>query len=73
MRTISNANGSIQYLNSGDWIENLTALEYSNGQWTIYKYNDEDYITEEHEADDMGDMNNKEVFNQLLNEFNLMS
>ena len=73
MRTISNANGSIQYLNSGDRIENLTSLEYSNGQWAIYKYNDEDYITEENEADDMGDMNNKEVFNQLLNEFNLMS
>lgn len=26
------------YLNSGDWIENLTALEYNNGEWIIYKY-----------------------------------
>ena len=26
------------YLNSGDWIENLTALEYSNGSWEIYHY-----------------------------------
>ncbi len=27
MRQINNAHGSIMYLNSGDWIENLTALE----------------------------------------------
>jgi UDP-2,3-diacylglucosamine pyrophosphatase LpxH len=24
------------YLNSGDWIENLTALEYTGGEWNIY-------------------------------------
>jgi UDP-2,3-diacylglucosamine pyrophosphatase LpxH len=30
--------GSVTYLNSGDWIENLTALEYANGEWTIYHY-----------------------------------
>ena len=28
------------YLNSGDWIENLTALEYNDGKWNIYKYNE---------------------------------
>ncbi|NCX95294.1 MAG: UDP-2,3-diacylglucosamine diphosphatase [Chitinophagia bacterium] len=26
------------YMNSGDWIENLTALEYTAGQWSIYQY-----------------------------------
>ncbi len=30
-------NGSVQYLNSGDWIENLTALEYT-GQWNVVHY-----------------------------------
>src|SRR5690606_18836385 len=30
MRKITNQQGSIMYLNSGDWIENLTALEYTN-------------------------------------------
>ncbi|MDZ4757014.1 MAG: UDP-2,3-diacylglucosamine diphosphatase [Bacteroidota bacterium] len=29
----------IVYLNSGDWIENLTSLEYSEGEWALYKYN----------------------------------
>src|SRR6185312_13716700 len=36
MREISNQHGSIMYLNSGDWIENLTALEYVSGTWSIY-------------------------------------
>lgn len=30
--------GQTMYLNSGDWIENLTALEYSNKKWKIYKH-----------------------------------
>lgn len=30
--------GSIIYMNSGDWVENLTALEYNNKEWSIYTY-----------------------------------
>ena len=30
--------GSIHYLNSGDWVENMTALEYNNNAWNTYKY-----------------------------------
>jgi UDP-2,3-diacylglucosamine pyrophosphatase LpxH len=37
-RIISNKNGSVRYLNSGDWIENLTSLEYANSEWTIYTH-----------------------------------
>lgn len=29
---------TVTYLNSGDWIENLTALEYHWGQWTLHRY-----------------------------------
>lgn len=36
MTTITTARGSVEYLNSGDWIENLSALEYVNGRWGIY-------------------------------------
>ena len=35
--------GSVLYLNSGDWVENLTALEYNFGEWTMYHYNELDY------------------------------
>lgn len=37
-RTIENAQGTCQYLNSGDWVENLTALEYQQGAWTLYHH-----------------------------------
>jgi len=32
------AGKSVTYLNSGDWIENLSALEYHLGQWSLYRY-----------------------------------
>lgn len=28
----------ILYLNSGDWVESLTSLEFYNGEWHLYKY-----------------------------------
>lgn len=34
---------SIHYLNSGDWVENLTSLEYRFGKWSIYKFDEIDY------------------------------
>ncbi|WP_069661196.1 UDP-2,3-diacylglucosamine diphosphatase [Arcticibacter eurypsychrophilus] len=38
LRSITTSNGEVLYLNSGDWVENLTALEYHKGKWSIYKY-----------------------------------
>lgn len=38
MKEISNENGKTMYLNSGDWVENLTALEYQNNAWSLYEY-----------------------------------
>ncbi|TWV99033.1 UDP-2,3-diacylglucosamine diphosphatase [Chitinophaga pinensis] len=29
---------NVTYLNSGDWVESLTSLEYTNGQWSLYQY-----------------------------------
>ena len=37
-RIIETENGKVIYLNSGDWIENLSALEYNNKEWNIYYY-----------------------------------
>ncbi|MFT3886020.1 MAG: hypothetical protein QM724_11480 [Flavobacteriales bacterium] len=34
--TIATARGDVRYLNSGDWIENMSALEYANGTWSLY-------------------------------------
>nr|WP_217425285.1 UDP-2,3-diacylglucosamine diphosphatase [Flavobacterium sp. 14A] len=38
-----NKDGSTLYLNSGDWVENLTALEYNNKRWKLYQYKEADF------------------------------
>lgn len=51
-----NKNGATLYLNSGDWVENLTALEYHKKSWKLYRY--EDYTELEEEEEDWSDMEN---------------
>ena len=36
----TNKVGTTLYLNSGDWIENLSALEYNDKRWNLLLYND---------------------------------
>ncbi|MEO1714066.1 MAG: UDP-2,3-diacylglucosamine diphosphatase, partial [Bacteroidota bacterium] len=43
MRLIEHEQGNVTYLNSGDWVENLTALEYNWGIWTIFTYYEVDF------------------------------
>lgn len=78
-KTIYNKSGQhVLYLNSGDWIENLTALEYKDKTWSIYEYakdtvaqnihlnykiKDPELITAE--------LKNKDLFNDLLAEFDI--
>ncbi len=39
IRQITAGNGHVvTYMNSGDWVEHLTALEFANGQWSIHQY-----------------------------------
>jgi len=70
MREITNEEGKIMYLNSGDWIENLTTLEYNNGEWKIYRFDPKEMggtnVIEE------DDLNDHQIFDNLLEEFNLM-
>ena len=72
MREIENEHGKIMYLNSGDWIENLTALEYVDGEWKIYRY-DENEMQQliEHSIEE-DELNNTQLFDNMLEEFNLM-
>ena len=46
IRKVESKNGNCVYLNSGDWIENLTALEYHNKKWEIYTYDKNDFKEE---------------------------
>ncbi len=38
IKEVDTEHGRVTYMNSGDWIENLTALEYSDSKWSIYNY-----------------------------------
>ena len=38
IKTVETEKGPVVYMNSGDWIENLTTLEYNDGAWTIYRF-----------------------------------
>ncbi|NII23903.1 UDP-2,3-diacylglucosamine diphosphatase [Pseudoflavitalea sp. X16] len=42
-RIIENEQGKVTYLNSGDWVEHLTALEYSHNEWKIFEYDEKDF------------------------------
>lgn len=77
IKKIKTDKGETTYLNSGDWIENLTALEYNNHEWNLYEYEkdirfnkpnnikviDEELIEPE--------QTNSELFEELLQEFNI--
>jgi UDP-2,3-diacylglucosamine pyrophosphatase LpxH len=54
IREVKNEKGSTLYLNSGDWIENLTALEYNEGKWSLYQHVEE-------EEDEMEDELTKQI------------
>jgi UDP-2,3-diacylglucosamine pyrophosphatase LpxH len=72
MKVMKNERGEITYLNSGDWIENLTALEYANGEWQIYKYSEADMEQVNTIAEAEDEMDNNKLFDNMLAEFNLM-
>ncbi|MBC7947269.1 MAG: UDP-2,3-diacylglucosamine diphosphatase [Chitinophagaceae bacterium] len=42
-KLIETEKGKVTYLNSGDWVESLTALEFRGNDWTIYQYDEKDY------------------------------
>ncbi|MBS1603813.1 MAG: UDP-2,3-diacylglucosamine diphosphatase [Bacteroidetes bacterium] len=42
-KVVETKDGKVTYLNSGDWVEHLTALEYQQNEWTIFEYNEKDF------------------------------
>ena len=60
---------TVTYLNSGDWVENLTALEYNNSKWSIYNHEpshiEKNVINEDEKS-------NKELFEEMVTEFNIL-
>ncbi|MFZ6012688.1 MAG: UDP-2,3-diacylglucosamine diphosphatase [Bacteroidota bacterium] len=69
-RKIHTEKGEVIYLNSGDWIENLTALEFDGTDWKIYRYA-EDKLAQAVKLPKhlRYKLDNDEIFRDLVNEF----
>jgi UDP-2,3-diacylglucosamine pyrophosphatase LpxH len=42
-KTVETPEGKVVYLNSGDWVEHMTALEYTRNEWNIFRYDAKDF------------------------------
>lgn len=71
MKKIDTARGSVLYLNSGDWVENLTALEFHDGQWDIFRYQPSVFTSDEDDTDllDTEDLDSKLDVKSMLQRF----
>ena len=77
-RLIETKDGEVLYLNSGDWIENLTALEYKDKKWKLYEYANDTIAQNLHLHMTVKDLEiiknedkNSVLFDELLKEFNI--
>ncbi len=52
-RIVTTEKGSVHYMNSGDWIENLSWLEYNDGTWSLNYFDETKYKIPKIEANDI--------------------
>ncbi len=71
IKEIENDEGSVCYMNSGDWVENLTALEYNHSKWSLYRYQDDEILQGQSNQEDFAEKHytNKKLFEKMLQEF----
>jgi UDP-2,3-diacylglucosamine pyrophosphatase LpxH len=67
IREVVNKKGSCTYLNSGDWIENLSALEYHDNEWKIFYYDEHKHLLKDDEAEEIQEMDNSELLKIVTN------
>jgi UDP-2,3-diacylglucosamine pyrophosphatase LpxH len=68
IRKIITDKGEVTYLNSGDWVENLTALEFDGTDWRIYRYM-EDTKAQSIKLPKRLHLDNDLIFKDLVNQF----
>ena len=75
IKNIKTEKGTVLYLNSGDWVENLTALEYHEGKWMLYQYEQDLIAKAQHRdiKDSVDEFGKNELFESLMKEFSSIS
>jgi UDP-2,3-diacylglucosamine pyrophosphatase LpxH len=71
-KIIKNNTGQVVYLNSGDWVEHLTALEYSQNEWSIYTYTQDVLVNEYNDTyylDEGAYLRTTELFKRMMEDF----
>ncbi|WP_312341925.1 UDP-2,3-diacylglucosamine diphosphatase [Chryseobacterium binzhouense] len=68
IREVTNKKGSCIYLNSGDWVENLSALEYHNEEWKIFSYDDHKDSLKEDTSEEIHDIHPSDLM-KLVTQF----
>jgi UDP-2,3-diacylglucosamine pyrophosphatase LpxH len=70
IKKIKTEKGEVTYLNSGDWIENLSALEFDGGSWRIYRYGEDSQAQSVKLPKRLREkLDNDEIFRSLVSEF----
>jgi UDP-2,3-diacylglucosamine pyrophosphatase LpxH len=70
IKQIKTEKGEVTYLNSGDWVENLTSLEYHQDKWRIYRYAEDRHAQSiKISTKQKINLDNDEIFKDLVNEF----
>ncbi len=76
IRKVDHPHGSVTYLNCGDWVENLTAMEHDGKTWKLHHFDQTDFIYrndrllihhEAFEADDIHLHDSMELLEKILN------
>jgi len=68
-RIVKTDDGEVTYLNSGDWVENCTALEYNQGEWRIHW---QEEVAARENTDVVKARSTKDLFQELLVEFSMI-
>jgi len=72
MKAMQTPQGEVTYLNSGDWVENLTALEYNAAMgWQLYHYALDPRMQHPTEPDEADAATEAALLTDLLAEFKL--
>lgn len=70
MHTVETSKGCVEYLNSGDWVENLTALEYNEGCWKLYTFDENEFdMTANLAVETSMPLTSKLIFERMRQEF----
>ncbi|PRB03271.1 UDP-2,3-diacylglucosamine hydrolase [Chryseobacterium sp. MYb7] len=67
IREVVNKKGACTYLNSGDWIENLSALEYHDKEWKIFYYDEHKHLLKDDEVEEIPEMDNSALLKIVTN------